>query len=109
MGFNVEKAERHADGRLDSLEFNLPDQNYDKELVKYAYDSAGRVRTVNYADPSGVRELYNGADIDLLGRVRKVVYAGNTVFHAAYADEGRRLIKEEAIESPFGSCRISFE
>jgi RHS repeat-associated protein len=108
-GLYVEKTDHHADGRLGSIQFNLPDRNYDKELVKYAYDSAGRLRAMNYADTSGVRELYSAESVDPFGRVRKALIGGNAVFHAVYADQGRRLVKEAAVESPLGSRRMIFE
>jgi RHS repeat-associated protein len=107
-GLYIEKAEHHADSRLTSLEFNLPDQNYTKELVNYAYDSAGSVRAIDYADASGAFQLYRADDVDVLGRVRKALYAGNTRFHATYSNQGRRLIQEKELESPLGSRRIMF-
>ena len=93
-GIYLEKTERHADGRLAALEFNLPDQNYQQELVKLNYDSVGRVRTMTYADPSGAHEIYSAQAIDAYGRVRGAVYGGKTTFHAIYANQGRQLIKE---------------
>ena len=108
-GLYIEKAEHHADGHLRALEFNLPDQHYDKELVTYAYDSAGRRRAVSYADGSKARELYRAEDVDPFGRVRKALIGGHTVFHAKYADDGRRLMKEAAVESTLGSRQVIFE
>jgi RHS repeat-associated protein len=105
---HVEKTERHADGRLASLEYRLPDQNYAQEVVKYGYDSAGRLRTMKFADPSGGRDLYNADGIDLFGRVRSALYGSNTKFRTSYAAEGRRLVQEARIESPSGSRTITF-
>ena len=63
---------------------------------------------MTHADTSGARELYRAEVIDPFGRVRKAFYGGNTVYHAVYADEGRRLMKEATVESSFGSRRVIF-
>ncbi len=107
-GLYIEKSEHHANGRLAFIEFNLPDQGHDKERVKYAYDSAGRVRTMTHADTTGTRELYRAEGIDSFGRVRKAFYGGNTVYHGDYADAGRRLMKEATVQSSFGSQQVIF-
>jgi RHS repeat-associated protein len=104
----VEKTAYHADGRLDSLEFDLPDRNYDKEVAHYSYDSANRLQSISYTDSSGTVPLYNADTIDVLGRVRAAHYGTNTTFHANYANSGRRLITESGITSPLGSRRIAF-
>ncbi len=104
----VERNEYHGIGNLASLEFNLPDRGHAKEVVKYDYDSAGRMRTIMYADPTGNRQLYQAESIDPLGRVRKARFGGNTVYHADYADAGRRLLKEAEVESATGSRRVIF-
>ena len=52
-GLYIDKTTHSAGGRLAALEFNLPDQNHQKELVKYTYDSAGRLRGMTYVDASG--------------------------------------------------------
>ena len=99
----VEKTERHADGSLATLEFNLPDQNFEREVVKYGYDSAGRLRSVKYSDASSSRDLYQAEIIDALGRVRKARHGDAIVYHADYADTGQRLVKEATVETPHGS------
>jgi RHS repeat-associated protein len=107
-GIYIEKAHSHADGSLGSLAFHLPDRSYDQELVTYGYDSAGGLRQMDFADASGNFQLYRADDIDVLGRVRRALYPGNTVFHATYANAGRQLIQEEGIASPLGSRQILF-
>jgi RHS repeat-associated protein len=107
-GTYVEKAQHHADRSVASLVFQLPDRSYDQELVTYGYDSAGRLRGINFADASETFQLYHADDIDVLGRVRKAVYPGNTILHATYANTGRQLIQQEGIESALGSRQILF-
>lgn len=107
-GLYVQKSTQHVDGRLGSIEFDLPDQNYSKEVAKYDYDSAGRMSTINYAEASGSRELYRAQLTDPFGRVRAALFGGNTVFHSVYADTGRRLEKEAFIQSSLGSRRLVF-
>jgi RHS repeat-associated protein len=105
----IQKTTYRADGRLAALEFNLPDQNYESELVKYTYDSAGRLRAMADVDASGGREIYRAEDIDPYGRVRKATMGGNIHFLADYATEGRRLIRSASVESPLGFRRMTFE
>jgi RHS repeat-associated protein len=108
-GVYIEKTTRSADGRLIALEFNLPDQNHQKELVKYTYDSAGGLRGMTYADASAGREIYRAENIDPFGRVRKAIMGGHVDFLADYANEGRRLIRSASVESPMGARRVIFE
>lgn len=108
-GVYIQKSEYRADGRQATLEFDLPDQNYAGEVVKYGYDSAGRLRTANYADTSGSRPIYKAEEIDAFGRVLKARYGDGTVLHAVYAANGRRLITEATVESTVGSRRLMFD
>jgi RHS repeat-associated protein len=104
----IDKFEHRADGSLATLEFNLPDQNYESEIVKYGYDSADRLRTIMQADASGAGELYKVHEIDPFGRVRKATYGADTIYSADYADQGRRLIREGEVKSPSGGRLLSF-
>ena len=104
----IEKTLNGADGLLRSLEFDLPDHAYAPEIVKYAYNSAGRVREVRFVDEAGSRELYKADAIDIFGRVR-IADHGATTLHAAYAPTGRRLIREVAVELSHGSMRLTFD
>jgi RHS repeat-associated protein len=107
-GIYVDRPAYHTDGTLDSLTFNLPDNGYAPELVKYGYDSAGRSRSIHYSDGTGEQSLYSAGNIDLFGRVTSAKYGGTTTFSAEYAEDGRRLIKAIAIGSPSGSRRIVY-
>jgi RHS repeat-associated protein len=102
----IERAENDAGGRLQSLAFELPDEGFTQELVKYRYDSAGRMRGITYSDASGSLSLYQANQVDALGRVRNALIGGNTTLHAAYASNGRQQLKEMVIESPAGSRRM---
>src|SRR5262249_27390500 len=101
-GKYLEKSGYHGDGSLASLDFVLPDSSFKDERVEYGYDSAGRVRSVNY---TGVdrrqRQLFaalSSGDIDGFGRIRQALY-GPARFTAAYADLGRRLLQDMKITS----------
>ncbi len=107
-GIYVQKSEHHADGTLAFLEFDLPDASYAPETVKYAYDSAGRVRTIMHADVTGARELYRAEAIDPFGRVRKALYGGSSIYLADYSNEGRRLMNEARVESSSGARQVLF-
>jgi RHS repeat-associated protein len=108
-GSFVEKPTSHFDGRLASLEFDLPDDNYAKELVKYSYDSAGRIRSLSYTDAVGTRDLYKATNVDPFGRVLNALYGSNTNYRAEYSAQGRRLTKVRSVESPQGSRLVNFE
>ena len=71
--------------------FYLPDTNFTEERVDYAYDSAARLRTIEFSDGSNSSHIYKAVDVDPLGRVRKAVFGGLTHYSANYADVGRRL------------------
>jgi YD repeat-containing protein len=103
----VQRTEYHADGRLATIDFELPDTNFKPERVKYAYDSADRLRAVSYVDASGSRQLYRAELIDALGRVRKATHGGAT-YCADYTDAGRNLLTEAAIVSAQGARQFLF-
>ena len=108
-GLYIDKTTHSAGGRLAALEFNLPDQNHQKELVKYTYDSAGRLRGMTYVDASGGREIYRAENIDPFGRVQKATMGGHVDVLADYASEGRRRIRSASVESPTSTRRVSFD
>jgi RHS repeat-associated protein len=103
----VERTEYHADGRLAHIDFELPDTNFNPERVKYAYDSADRLRAVSNPGASGSRQIYRAESIDTLGRVREAA-VGGTTYHAVYTDAGRNLLTEAAIMSAQGSRQFLF-
>ena len=105
----VETAQHSADGSLAALAFNMPDDNYALEEVKYGYDSAGRLRTMNFISTTGAQELYNAESIDLFGRVRVASYGGTTALHADYAPDGRGLLRTLGIKSTLGSRLLTFD
>ena len=104
----INRFEYRADGKLARLEFNLPDQDYQSEILKYGYDSADRLRSVLEADALSGSELYRVNQIDPYGRVRKATYGPQIVYSANYTEEGHRRIKEAEISSPSGSRRLIF-
>ena len=106
-GIYIDRADRHANGTLRSLAFNLPDVGYVPEAAQYAYDSAGRLRAVTYADPTGSRSLYSVSNIDVFGRVTAAQF-GATSYQASYALGGRSLIRETSIRSSSGSRQTIF-
>jgi RHS repeat-associated protein len=102
--------EYHADGSLSSLTLQLPDNRYRAERVSYAYDSAGRTSSMWFDDGVDTRDLYS-ATSDVFGRIRDAKFGnGNTnVFHADYADTGRRLPKRISVTTPAGVRALDFD
>ncbi len=98
----------HLVGPMATLRFRLPDGNYAEEVVKYEYDTAGRLRNIAAADPAGAQTLYAAQDLDPLGHVRKALYGQQSVLAADYAEAGRQLVREVEVRSPFGSRRTRF-
>jgi len=98
----VQKQDYHGDGSPQTLHLLLPDNAFKDEKVDYAYDSAGRTRSVKYNDGAN-QDLFTAsgnADIyDVLGRIRTAKY-GTAVFTAAYADIGRNLLNQVKVTSP---------
>ena len=74
----VEKQTFHGDGSLQALDLLLPDTSFNQKRARgYIYDSAGRTRTVKYADGTSNMDLLTatgGTDIDMFGRVRQAKY-----------------------------------
>jgi RHS repeat-associated protein len=102
VGVYVEKRAYHGDGALAALELLLPDTDFRTEHVAYRYDSAGRIRSVDYADGTVDHNLFSAAgsaDIDPLGRLRQAQF-GLATYTASYADTGRRLLNSVKVTSP---------
>jgi RHS repeat-associated protein len=106
-GLYVEKHAFHGDGSPSALDLLLPDTGYADEHVDYAYDSAGRPRSVTYANGASHQDLFAASNIDPFGRVRQAQY-GVTSFTANYADAGRNLLSQIAVSSPLGSRSVSY-
>jgi hypothetical protein len=107
-GLTVQQMTHHVDGALDTLAFLLPDRNYVPETVRYGYDSAGRMRTVDEQDNSGAASLYRADTIDTWGRVLQAHYGAATTRAAQYAASGRRLLQSVSVQTPSGSRRFDF-
>lgn len=107
-GSYIVTEEHHADGTRASLTFRLPDNGFNPEAAEYGYDSAGRLRTVNFADQTGSRTLFSASTIDAFGRVRSATYGASTSYQAVYADDGRRLIQEAQVQSGTAERRLIF-
>lgn len=99
----VQRADRHGDGRLQSIDFFLPDTGYQLERVKYGHDSAQRLRTITFSGPNDSALLYDATDVDAWGRVRSASYGNAVTYKADYADLGRRLPVQTDILSAQGT------
>ncbi|MCY1047622.1 toxin glutamine deamidase domain-containing protein [Corallococcus sp. bb12-1] len=104
--YYVEKADRHADGTLDTFTLQLPDNGYEKEMAWYAYDTAQRLMYVKFEDPGTSRELYVAKSIDAFGRVRNAIHGGVVEFVGDYADTGRRMTRGMTLSSSYGSRSV---
>lgn len=85
-----------------------PRTNPKPETVMYGYDSARRLRTATFAQPGGgTRDLFSADEIDAFGRVRSASIT-KARFRAEYAEGGRRLLREQSLETPGGTHRGVF-
>jgi RHS repeat-associated protein len=108
-GVYVERPRLNLKEQLESLEYDLPDNQYHPEVVTYSYDSADVTREVQYKDDSGIHAIYHASAIDAFGRVVGATYGAATNFHAAYASGGRRLPLETAVVSSHGARRTLYD
>jgi hypothetical protein len=101
LGQYVESHEFHDDGSEKTLHLFLPDNAFRNEKVDYAYDTAGRVKSVVYNDgsaqslfaASGTNPIY-----DPFGRIVNAQY-GLAQFNATFAATGRRLLTDVKVTS----------
>jgi RHS repeat-associated protein len=105
----IEKDLYHGDGSAQGLEFYLPDDHYVPEKVLYTYDSAGRLRAADYAQPGYSQALYHASQTDPLGRVRHATVGAAGDFTALYAETGRRLMQGARISTAQGALRLKFD
>jgi RHS repeat-associated protein len=115
-GMYVEARTSHGDGTPLALDLFLPDTGYADEHVDYPYDSAGRQKSIRYANGSDNEDLFEATmsaryggvhPYDSLGRLRQAQY-GLTSYSATYADTGRRLLTQALVSSAKGSRSLSF-
>jgi RHS repeat-associated protein len=107
----VQEHAYHGDGSLAALELRLPDTAFRTERVDYRYDSAGRIRSVDYVDGATRQSLFSATgsgDVDVLGRVRRARY-GLATYTASYAETGRRLLEAMKVASPSGGSSREVE
>lgn len=98
----VQRYDHHGDGSIRRVHAQLPDTEFADEVADYAYDSAGRLRSVRYSDGTQSRDLFvaDGQHaIDAFGRIRDAKFGANT-FTGSYAAEGRRLLSALEVASP---------
>jgi RHS repeat-associated protein len=114
----VEKHDYHGDGSLQALHLLLPDTAFKDEKVDYIYDSAGRTRSVKYADGTGssALPLLNFDTIDPFGHIRQAriglpAFNGPASYSATYAETGRRLLQDVRVTSATGAAtrEISYQ
>jgi RHS repeat-associated protein len=104
----LEEREMHADGSLASFALRLPDNAYAVERAEYAYDSAGRPRSMWFSDGVNTQELYNATNVDAYGRVRAATFGNSNAYTADYYDSGRLLPKRAGVTTPSGTRDIAF-
>ena len=97
----------HGDGSQAWIEVRMPDNAYQGERVDYAYDSAGRMRRMQFSTGASTQELYNATTLDPWGRLRTASF-GQTQYAANHADVGRRLPKAVTVTSAHGARTIEY-
>ena len=97
----VNRYSLRPDGIIDSIKFNVSDDNYADGQVSYTYDSALRVRDITYAAPSTNTTLYESTSIDTLGHVLGATY-GEASYSSSYEPSGRRLLLDAEVSARVG-------
>lgn len=89
----VEQQGFRANGSQAWVQLQLPDNNYVAERVDYAYDSAGRLRSMWSFDGANTQQLFDGVTLDPFGRMRLALFGSETMvqYEAGFAEVGRRL------------------
>ncbi len=110
----LERATFADDGAMTELGVGLSDMGWSTkanpklEKVVYGYDSARRLRSAKFekADGTGT-DLFSADGVDAFGRVR-TAWVAKARLSAGYAEEGRRLLLEQNLETPSGVRRGVF-
>src|SRR5262249_28297648 len=88
--YHAERAAFGPSGQIDTLDLLLPDTGHAPERPSYEYDSAQRLRSVNFQDAAGVREIWRSFGTDVFGRVLKAKFANGVIEQHAYRPDRRR-------------------
>ncbi len=87
--------ERRLDGQLSKLTFRLPDTGNTAEHAVYSYDSASRLRRIDWDDGEGPdATLYRVTSIDPFGRVGRAQLGNGYQETYAYEPDGYQPLRD---------------
>jgi RHS repeat-associated protein len=103
----VEGRSYSPQGQLDTLIFDIPQEEQgggiSRETVQYVYDSAHRVRSVDFILPGGYsRSLFDATQIDDLGRYTAVQYGNGVMSAWSYRGDRRRELQSISLTAHNG-------
>jgi RHS repeat-associated protein len=105
---SIEDRTSHWDGSPATLAFRLPDRDFAPETIRYGYDSAGRMRSVDEDEGHGIQSLYRADTLDAVGRVLQAHYGPNTTVSAQYESGGRQSLQSVKVLTPSASRQLAF-
>jgi RHS repeat-associated protein len=78
-------------GRVQSMEYKLPDSPETGEGAFYTYDTGGRMREVEWLDTAGAESLWRADDVSARGEYRHIQLGSGASETFDFAAQGRRL------------------
>jgi YD repeat-containing protein len=94
----AQRAVLGAAGQIEALELLNLGTNAPPEHIRYAYDSALRLRAVDFEDTAGITEMWRALETDIFGRVLRSRLGNGTTEQFSYRDGGRRELQSKREE-----------
>jgi RHS repeat-associated protein len=107
--YHAERAAFGPSGEIEALDLLLPDTGHSPERISYEYDSARRLRAVNFRDTAGVTEIWHALGTDVFGRALKAQFGNGAIEHHAYRPDRRRELQSTRIDVGTSSREVVFK
>jgi RHS repeat-associated protein len=107
--YYAERSTFGPSGQTESLDLLLPDTGHLPERISYDYDSARRLRAVNFQDGAGATEIWRALGIDVFGRVLKAKLGNGAIETNTYRGDRRRELQSSRIDVGTSSREVFFQ
>jgi RHS repeat-associated protein len=108
-GYHAARASFGPSGQIKSLDLLLPDTNHSPERISYGYDSAQRLRAVNFQDTTGTTKIWRSSGTDVFGRVLKAQLGNGAIEQYVYRADRRRELQSKRTDVGTHSRQVVFE
>jgi RHS repeat-associated protein len=95
-------------GDTDAVELLSPGTDNPAEAITYAYDSARRLRAVEFKDAAGTSEVWRALQIDVFGRILDAQLGNGATEHFRYRQDGRRELQSQRVEAGGRTRAVQF-